>query len=150
MVLQGTTGTIIRLIRYSAKDDPGLAVQSVCFLEEQGMEGDFYARGGDRQLSLLSLEDRQWIDTMTEPGLCLKRYKENILFDGIPSTAFKPGIRLEIGKAVIQISDCSKNCFTECPLYSCGQKCVLAGKYLYAKVIHSGPVKMGDIIKEEI
>ena len=143
----GLQGTIIRLTRYSAKGIPGETLENARLVSGLGMEGDFYARGGDRQLSLLALEDRQQIDTLTEPGLCSKRFKENILFDG--PAALNPGIRLAAGNALLEISDTGKHCFPECPLFSGGQDCVLAGRKFFAKVIRSGLIKTGDIIRRD-
>ena len=141
--------TIIKLIRYTAKGLPGEALQSVRLLEGLGMEGDFHAQGGERQLSLLCLEQRQWMDEQAEPGLCFKRYKENILLDGLPPAILVPGIRLKAGEALLEISDAGKHCFEECPLFSTGRHCVLANRKLFAKVARGGLVKTGDAVEEE-
>jgi len=144
MVLQGTIGTIIRLTRYTAKGFPGETLESAQLVINLGMEGDFYAKGGERQLSLLFLEDRQWMEDQNEPGLCFNKFKENVLLDG--TAVLAPGIRLAAGYALLEISDTGKHCFAECPRFSRGQDCVLAGRKFFAKVIRSGPIKTGDII----
>ena len=139
---------IVKLTRYAAKGVPGEVLECARFLEELGIEGDFHARGGERQISLLSLEERQWMDAQLEPGLCFGRYRENILLDGIPPAVLVPGIRVMAGEAILEISDTGKHCFEECPLFSRGQSCVLAGRSLFAKVIHGGLVRKGDCVKE--
>ena len=140
---------IIKLTRYKAKGIPGETLESVRLLAGQGMEGDFHAQGGDRQLSLLCMETSRWMDGQAEKGLCFDRYKENILLDGIESADLVPGIRLKIGEAFLEISDKhkSKECFKECTLFNSGQNCLLAGQNLFAMVIRSGLVKTGDLIE---
>ena len=141
---------IIRLTRYAAKGVPGETLGSARLLAGLGMEGDFYARGGERQLSLLCLETRQWMDRSSAiKGLCFGRYKENALLDGIAPADLGPGTRLKTGEALLEIADAPKACFPECSLFSSGQDCLLAGQYLFAKVIRGGFVKTGDPIEKE-
>ncbi|MCL2128508.1 MAG: hypothetical protein FWH38_09655 [Treponema sp.] len=145
----GVQGKVITLTRYAAKGMLGEIVQSSIFLERLGMEGDFHACGGEQQISLLSLKDRQWMDLRTDAGLCFGRYKENLLFDGIDPEALTQGVRLKTGEAVLEISDVVKHCFNKCPLYSCDQNCFLAGRNLFAKVLSGGQVRTGDRIEQE-
>ena len=126
-------------------------------LDGLGMEGDYHATGAatatgadkTRQLSLLLAEDRRWLDAYNGQGLCTGRFRENILLDGISPQAVVPGARFTIGEAVIEISAGVKHCFKECPLFSRGRQCVLAGRNLYAQVVKSGIVNTGDYIAEE-
>ena len=134
--------TIVKMTRYAAKGVSGEALESAVFLEGLGMEGDFHAQGGQRQLSLLSLQERQWMDAQAKPGLCFARYKENVLLDTLPALA--PGSQVKIGEAVLEITETGKHCFEECRLFSQGQSCILAGRNLFAKVVKSGLVHIGD------
>ena len=138
---------MLKLTRYDAKGARGEVVQSVRFLAGLGMEGDFHAAGGERQLSLFSREDRQWMDIQTEPGLCFGRYKENILFD--VALSLVSGIWLTVGEAVLEISAGDKRCFGQCPLFGQGRSCILAGRSLFAKVVRGGVVRTGDCAKVE-
>jgi MOSC domain-containing protein YiiM len=140
-------GSVVRLTRYAAKGAPGEPLQSARLRAGLGMEGDSHARGGDRQISLLSLGARQWIDARAEQGLCFRRFKENILFDGIDSPP--PGARLRAGEAEIEISAQSKECFEECPLFSRGRSCILPGQNLFARVIRGGLLRPGDRLETE-
>ena len=133
---------IIRLTRYAEKGLSGETLESASLLAGLGMEGDFHARGGERQLSLLCLETKQWMDAQASiEGLCLGRYKENILLDGMAPADLVPGKRFKIGEAILEISDAPKGCFPECPLFSGG--CLLAGQYLFATIVRGGIVKTG-------
>ena len=141
---------VLRLTRYAAKGVPGEALQNARLLVGLGMEGDFHAKddagtpAGERQLSLLSQEERRWMDSQAKPGLCFGRYKENILFDADLSPVLVPGTRLAVGEAVLEISDSGKHCFAQCPLFDQEQACILAGRSLFAKVIRGGLVRTGD------
>jgi MOSC domain-containing protein YiiM len=137
-----TQCTVIKLTRYAAKGEPGEAVESALFLEGLGMKGDFHAKGGDRQLSLLSRQDQQWMEAQAEQGLCFSRYRENILLN-LPNL-LEPSARLQVGGAVLEITETIKQCFEQCPLFSRGQTCILAGRNLFAKVVKGGIVQTGD------
>ena len=139
--------TVLGLTRYAAKGVPGETVQSARLLAGLGMEGDFHARGGERQLSLLSLEDRRWMDSQDEPGLCFGRYKENILFDVAPAPV--PGTRLTLGGAVLETGDGGKRCSRQCRLFGRGLACALAGRGLFAKVVRGGVIQTGDYAEVE-
>gem|GEM_PF-227797 len=141
---------MLKLTRYSAKGAPGEVVQSARLFAKLGMEGDFHATGGERQLSLLSWEERQWMDNQAEPGLCFDRYKENILFDvALPPPARVPGTRLAVGEAVLETSDGGKQCFDQCPLFGQGRPCLLAERSFFAKVARGGVVQTGDYAEVE-
>ena len=142
-------GRVAKLTRYAKHGVPGETLQKVRLIEGLGMEGDSHAKGGDRQLSLLLNEDRQQMETQAEQGLCFARYKENILLDEITPNTLTPGIRLTMGEAVLEISDTGRHCFNECPLFNEGRFCFLAGRKLFAKVIQSGCVRIGDTVKKE-
>lgn len=140
-------GTVKKLTRYANKGQPGEALRSIRLIEDLGMEGDFYAKGGSRQISLLSEEDRQWMAAQSEPGLCFARYRENILFEYLPPALLVPGIRLKIGEALLEISAEAKHCFEQCSLSGSGRRCALAGRSIFACVIQGGTVSIGDTIE---
>jgi len=144
---------IVKLTRYAEKDSPGEQVESARFLEGLGMEGDFHAKGGSRQLSFMSLEDRRWMESQVAlglaDGLCFGRYKENIMIEANFAPEPLPGAKLQTGEAVLEISRASKHCFVQCPLFSKGRKCALAGRSLFAQVAQSGVVKIGDTVEIE-
>jgi MOSC domain-containing protein YiiM len=131
------------------------------------MEGDFHADGGDRQISLFSGEGRQWMETFKtenagQEGLCFTKFRENITIQGLPLQTLRAGMRLVVeapfaaasiatgAEVLLEITGEAKLCHDECPLFSAGRACRLAGQSLFAKVLHGGVVRTGDtiIIKE--
>ena len=131
-------------------------------IKDLGLEGDYHAKGGDRQISLLFTEALNKIDKIEKiedkhkEGLCLSRFKENIAIRGIKSA--KPGMRLSFGDAslgaardttrgaALEITGEIKHCHEACSLYDVGKSCPLAGMNLFAKVVQSGLIRAGDSI----
>jgi len=142
------SGIIERIRIYPEKGSVGVERLEAHFIEGFGLEGDFHAKGGDRQLSLL-LEQKEHepkVRGSTVRGLCFSRFKENIYIRGMVADVLRPGVRLEAGGAVLEITGESKRCHEECTLYRAGKACPLAGQSLFAKVLKSGLIRAGDRI----
>jgi MOSC domain-containing protein YiiM len=136
-------GEIVGLSIFLKKGEPGVTLPEINLLKGLGVEGSF-RQGGERQVTLLSAEIRRWINEHSGQGLCFGRFKENILFEGLPLEAIKPGGVLSVGNAVIRISTQTKPCFDECPLFLKGTPCLLSGRAVFAVVEQSGTVREGD------
>ena len=108
-------GAVVReLYVFRQRGQPGEAVESAWFRRGIGMEGDRHAAGGERQTSLLAGETRDWMEKQTEPGLCFRRYKANLITEGIDTTQLNTGDLLAAGGAVFRVSGYGKKCFPEC------------------------------------
>ena len=140
-------GIIERITIYPEKGAAGNEVSRAMLVKDTGLEGDYYARGGERQLSLRLTDSgdggngRRSGDP-EEKGLCTSRFKENIAISGLEKV--KPGMHYTAGEAIIEISGENKHCYDECSLFRAGKTCSLAGKSLFAKVQESGLVRVGD------
>ena len=132
------TGVIRALAVFTQKGQPGR------FLEGKGIEGDRFADGGPRQVSLMDAEVRAWMDVQEEKGLCFARYKENLLVEGLARMELGEGRELSAGTARLQVTDSGKRCFPECPLLRQGKKCRLSGGICYACVTGTGEAAVGD------
>lgn len=137
---------IIGLFRFTEKGKPGEPVEEAHFVKGLGMEGDRHADGGNRQLTLLSGETRRWMDAQKVPGLCFRRYKANLVTDGLDLKELKPGRKLKVGTAVLTVEESSKECFPECALHQSGTECRLSDGCLYLSVEESGTAKLGSTI----
>ena len=145
----GELGFIERIKIYPAKGEKGKEPAEARLIENLGVEGDCYAKGGDRQVTLMFADDE---DKTTEKGLCTARFKENITIKKcnapFSSPFFSPGTRLTIGgEAILEISAETKHCHEECPIFRAGNRCSLAGKNLFARVLKSGLIHVGDRIE---
>lgn len=134
------------LFRFTEKGKPGEPVEEAHFVKGLGMEGDRHADGGSRQLTLLSGEIREWMDAQKVPGLCFRRYKANLVTEGLNPEDLKPGMRLKLGTAVLEVEESSKECFPECVLHQSGTRCRLSSGGVYLKVAESGTAKAGSTI----
>ena len=142
------TGKIESIKVYHAKGEAGKELAEARLIENLGLEGDRHAKGGERQISFLLSECREQIANEKETGLCLARFKENINIRFLDPAVIKPGICLETGEAeqqaVLEITGETKHCHEECALYEAGKPCSLAGLNLFAKVLKSGVIRVGD------
>ena len=71
-------------------------VKSINLIVDIGVEGDFHAKGGERQVSLLADES---IQKMRDKGLKLQfgSFGENIVTSGIDLLSLRIGRRIRIG-----------------------------------------------------
>jgi len=147
-------GIIERIRVYSAKGDAGKDLVEARFIENMGLEGDFHALGGERQLTLLlsdcsraaSRDDSAGQKEQGPMGLCVFRFKENLSISNIAPDALRPSVRLELGEAVLEITGETKHCHPECELYQAGKTCSLAGQSLFAKVLKGALIRRGDTV----
>lgn len=134
---------------YPAKGEAGKELTEARLVENSGIEGDCYAKGGERQITLMFADNGDESSTK-EKGLCSARFKENILIKfpengkRCQSPFLGSGARLAVGEAILEISGETKNCHEECPLFQAGKRCSLAGQNLFAKVVKSGIIHTGD------
>ena len=143
------SGVIERIRIYPEKGAAGRELSEGRFVENLGLEGDFHAKGGDRQISLLLTESREMPRESQEgrERLCFSRFKENISIRGLTPNAVRSGARLRVGEVTLEITGETKHCHEECTLYQAGKRCELAGLNLFAKVVKGGVVSVGDSIE---
>ena len=137
-------GFIQRIRVFPEKGSAGLELNESHLIEGLGLEGDFFAKGGERQISLLFAEGT--IRGNGKHGLCLSRFKENINICFPKPPDVRAGTRLELGEAVLEITGETKHCHEECSLYQTGKSCSLAGLNLFARVLKGGVIRVGDSV----
>lgn len=141
---------IISLKRYPARKQPAVEESVLTLIQGCGIESDCHADGGERQISVLTLRDRQWMDAQPVKGFCFSKFKENILIDMCGSEIL-PGMCLRMGEAVIRITETGKACHPElCSLARSGEPCEMAGGSLFAEVISGGTIRCGASIEIEV
>ncbi|MDR0448655.1 MAG: hypothetical protein LBH07_08295 [Treponema sp.] len=141
-----TNGIVNKIQVFTAKGEAGTEMAEARLVENLGIEGDFHAKGGKRQIALLFTEIRKHLRGSIEQGLCFSRYKENIAITGFTANILTTGTRLLVGEAVLEVTGETKHCHEECTLYEAGKLCSLAGLNLFAMVIKSGIIRIGDRI----
>ena len=130
-------------MRYPEKKAPAVSENSLILKQDFGIEGDHHADGGDRQISLLTVAEKEWMQAQEVKGFCFKKYKENILLDGIDLSNCKQGDLLGCEEVVLELTSSIKSCHPElCSLVNEG-KCILAGSSRFAKVKCGGSLCVG-------
>jgi len=107
--------------------------------ENHGLEGDAHARpDSPRQVLLLEAE------TLREFGVAPGALKENIVTEGIAVAGLRPGTRLRLGAALLEVTlDCAPCGFVDSVQAGLREK-ILGRRGTLARVIHSGTVRLGD------
>ncbi|WP_312649132.1 MOSC domain-containing protein [Aminipila sp.] len=124
-------------------------VQFVELEEGKGIIGDCHAMGGEKQIALISSNAKIWTVTQEIEGLCLARFQENIVTEGLNYAYLNQGDILKTNAATIEVTAYSKRCFLECRLIQENQPCELKIGIRFAKVVQSGRIQVGDKIWKE-
>lgn len=122
-------------------------VGSCNILENRGLEGDAHAGDWHRQVSLLAEES---IEKMRKLGLKVGPgdFAENITTRGIDLVSLPVGTLLTVGDDILlEVSQIGKECHTRCAIYYQAGDCVMPREGIFAKVLKSGRVKVGDAIE---
>ena len=120
-------------------------VENINLIEGFGIEGD--AHGGDwhRQISLLAVED---IEFMKSRGFELNpgSFAENITTKGIELHTLPVGTVLYVGKeAVLEVTQIGKECHgNRCAIFQLSGDCVMPKRGIFAKVLKGGNLNYED------
>ena len=137
-------GFIESIKKYPAKGEAGKELATARLIENAGLEGDFHATGGERQISLRFTGSGGSEEAVAEKGLCSSKFRENITICGIDPNAIRQGERFTVGETLLEITGEIKHCHEECKLFQAGKSCPLAGLSLFAKVLKGGIIHVGD------
>ena len=121
-------------------------VECVELRENHGIVGDAHAGDWHRQVSLLATES---IEKMRRMGLDVTAgdFAENITTSGIELVTLPIGTRLQIGRALLEVTQIGKECHTRCAMFYQAGDCVMPKEGIFAKVITGGTVVPGDDVK---
>ena len=112
-----------------------------------GIEGDSHADGSHRQLSLLGIED---IDYMRSMGADVKPgdFAENITTEGVELSTYPIGTHFRIGEDILlELTQIGKECHNDCAIKKTVGKCVMPTEGIFAIVVKEGTVRAGDEIE---
>ena len=121
-------------------------VDSIKLIEDMGIEGDAHAGKWHRQVSLLALEK---IDEFRAKGANVDygAFGENIIVEGIDLRGLPVGTRLEIGDALLELTQIGKECHAHCAIYHQVGDCIMPREGVFTVVLRGGEVKAGNEIK---
>lgn len=114
---------------------------------EHGIVGDAHAGNWHRQISLLSFES---ISEVVAQGIIVSPgdFAENITTEGIDLKEIKVCDKILLGENTkIEITQIGKKCHSKCEIFKQLGDCIMPRDGLFAKVIKSGSIKVGDKIE---
>lgn len=122
------------------KGQPPEKAESLTLIEGLGVEGDVFACGGERQVSILLLSTRDEISAVPSKEMCLKKFSCNIALDGCGLSQMYVGKRLDFGGAELELTCVGRPCHDLCELGSCP----LTQGAIFASVTRGGVIRIGD------
>ena len=108
-----------------------------------GIEIDAHAGDWHRQVSLLSLSS---FEKMRNLGadVFYGDFAENITVDGIDVCTLPIGTKLQVGKALMEVTQIGKECHQGCAIRQQVGTCVMPTEGIFARVLEGGRVKVID------
>ena len=139
-------GTVVAVNVSEAKGERKKPVAEVFLRPEHGIEGDAHAGSWHRQVSLLAQES---IDKMTAQGLDVGPgdFAENVTVSGLEVAALPLGTTLELGEALVEVTQIGKECHTRCAIYQQAGDCVMPREGIFVRVLGGGRVAPGDPVR---
>lgn len=112
-----------------------------------GIAGDAHAGDWHRQVSLLAEESIDKVrknapDLVLSPGV----FAENLTTEGITLHTLPVGTKLQIGEAVLEITQIGKECHLGCAIREQTGDCVMPREGVFAIVVGEGVLRPGDAI----
>ena len=138
--------TVLSINISEKKGTPKTKITEGRLIEDFGFEGDAHAGKWHRQVSLLAKESIEKAKGMRTDGLCHGMFAENITTEGISLHTLPVGTKLQIGDALIEISQIGKECHDGCAIRHLVGQCIMPKEGVFGRVIRGGIVKEGDTI----
>jgi cyclic pyranopterin monophosphate synthase len=139
-------GSVVTVNVSLSKGERKKSVDAVVLREEHGIVGDAHAGDWHRQVSLLAEES---IAKMVAKGLDVGPgdFAENITTSGIEVAALPIGTRMDLGEALVEVTQIGKECHTRCAIYQQAGDCVMPREGIFVRVLRGGRVASGDQIR---
>ena len=114
-------------------------VPQIRLVENWGIENDAHAGDWHRQVSLLAQED---IDTIKARGLEIQfgDFAENITTEGTELHLLPIGARIQIGEAILEVTQIGKECHHGCAVFQQIGDCVMPRRGIFTRVIRGGVI----------
>lgn len=122
-------------------------VESIQLRIGLGIEGDAHAGDWHRQVSLLDLSSFDKMTTKATVELKPGVFAENITTEGIDLWSLPIGTKLEIGDALLEITQIGKECHRHCQVFRQVGDCVMPREGIFAVVLREGELRAGQALK---
>lgn len=136
---------IVALCSGEVRQEPKKPVESAFFVAEKGIEGDGHFGLGERQVSLLRLEDVQKAEEEAGFPFPPGSLAENLVIEGLPEE-LTPGMLLRFGEGVVlEVVEKGKRP-DEPHSYSYRGWCLLPKVGYFLRIAQGGKAKSGDAV----
>lgn len=146
-------GKIISINISEEKKKPKRTITEGLLVKDIGLEGDAYNKPGKRQISITSIEklneqkECPRTSKNSDFSVTVGDFSETLTIEGMDISRIKIGDVFHIGNSVIiEILEKGMTCWKFCPWRKEENECPLPKDFLFAEVILSGPVRIGDSI----
>ena len=118
-------------------------VQSAYFEKDWGLQNDAHAGKWHRQVSLLSADN---IEAFRARGADVTpgAFGENLVVEGFDFRALPVGTLLRCGDVLLEMTQIGKECHTHCAIYHKMGECIMPTEGVFARVLESGTISVGD------
>ncbi len=140
-------GLVISVNRSEEKGVVKEPIEKGFFKEEHGLVDDAHAGDWHRQVSFLSKESIDKMNKMKNLQITPGKFAENITTEGIILYELPIGTRMRVGSTEMEITQIGKECHYGCEIRNIVGDCVMPREGIFAKVLKSGWVKVGDKIE---
>jgi MOSC domain-containing protein YiiM len=138
-------GKLVGVCLSQSRTDPKKNVGRGVLKKGVGLEGDSHA-GTEKEVSLLALESIQKLCQDTGISAGPGSFAENITTEGIDLTSLSIGSKLQVGEAKLMVIQIGKDP-SQAHSYNYQGYSILPKDGLFCKVIESGEIKLGDMIR---
>ena len=139
------SGKVVAVCASERRSDPKENVAKGFLQKGFGVVGDSHG-GTEKEVSLLAIESigklSQETGISAEPG----SFAENITTEGIDLTSLRIGSKLQVGEARLLVIQIGKD-LSQTHTYTYQGYSILPKEGAFCKVIQSGEIKVGDIIR---
>jgi MOSC domain-containing protein YiiM len=121
------------------KGEKKIPLPEAVLQQNSGIEGDAHAGDWHRQVSLLAQED---VEEMIKRGakVTYGDFAENITTEGINLANLPIGTILNLGDAVLEVTQIGKECHAHCAIFRQVGDCVMPRKGIFTRVIKGGKI----------
>jgi MOSC domain-containing protein YiiM len=123
-----------------------IAVERARFVENRGIEGDAKGRPGTRQVNVMCAEALAELAAegfKTGPG----EMGEQVVIAGVSAAALVPGVRLQLGGAVVEVTVPRTGCARFERIQEKSKQSVQGRLGVLVRVVSGGEVAVGDEVR---
>jgi MOSC domain-containing protein YiiM len=138
-------GKVVGVCVSQRRTDPKKNVGQGLLQRGLGLVGDSHA-GTEKEVSLLAIESIRKLCRETGISAGPGSFAENITTEGIDLTSLPIGTRLQIGEARLEVIQIGKDP-SQAHTYNYQGYSILPKEGIFCKVMESGRIKVGDIVR---